>query len=311
VQDVVAANGLRHMSFLYQSMADYRATVGNFMRNGLARREPVLLAAPNPSVVMPDWPAGRSALVTVTDMTELGRNPARIIPALRSFVERHVGRRVRIVAETVWPGRSPAEMGEAARYDALVDLALADLPATMICPFAAASLPPPALSEAARAHPWLLQQDAVVPNSQYSAESTTPEAMGMPMPEVPAGADVVRYSTDLRPVRAMVTMACQRAGLSAMRATDMTLAISELAANTLRHTSAGGIAQTWECDGELLCQISDGGHITDPLAGIRRRAGDQPGGQGLWLVHQLCDLVELRTSVAGTVIRLHMEIRRG
>ena len=110
------------MSFLYQSAADYRATLGNFIRTGLARREPVLLAAPHPSAVLPDWPAGRSALVTVTDMTELGRNPARIIPALRSFVDRHVGRRVRIVAESVWPGRSQAEMCEAARYDALVDL---------------------------------------------------------------------------------------------------------------------------------------------------------------------------------------------
>jgi anti-sigma regulatory factor (Ser/Thr protein kinase) len=30
------------------------------------------------------------------------------------------------------------------------------------------------------------------------------------------------------------------------------------------------------------------------------------GGRGLWLVNQLCDLVQLRSSAAGGVVRLHM-----
>ena len=32
------------------------------------------------------------------------------------------------------------------------------------------------------------------------------------------------------------------------------------------------------------------------------------GGKGLWLVNQLCDLVQARTSHAGTVARLHMRL---
>ena len=79
--DVAATEGLRHVSFFYQSIADYRTALGRFVCAGVARREPVLLAVPQLSVVLPDLPARSSALVTVTDMAELGGNPARILAA--------------------------------------------------------------------------------------------------------------------------------------------------------------------------------------------------------------------------------------
>ena len=30
------------------------------------------------------------------------------------------------------------------------------------------------------------------------------------------------------------------------------------------------------------------------------------GGSGMWVVHQVCDLVELRTGPLGTTVRLHL-----
>jgi len=87
------------------------------------------------------------------------------------------------------------------------------------------------------------------------------------------------------------------------------LAASEVAANTLRHTKAGGTVHLWHDEDEILCLIQDGGVIADRLAGYRVPAGDLPGGQGLWLVNQVCDLVELRTSTDGTTICLHMRLR--
>ena len=129
------------------------------------------------------------------------------------------------------------------------------------------------------------------------------------LPPPPAGAERIEYLSDLRSLRAMIATAAQRAGLAAERVTDLTIAAGEVAANTLRHTAAGGTAMTWQVDGEMLCEISDSGHISDPLAGLRRPSLDEPGGQGLWLVNQVCDLVELRSSAAGTTVRLHMRVR--
>ena len=33
------------------------------------------------------------------------------------------------------------------------------------------------------------------------------------------------------------------------------------------------------------------------------------GGKGLWLVNQVCDLVEMRSTTDGTTICLHMKLR--
>jgi hypothetical protein len=55
----------------------------------------------------------------------------------------------------------------------------------------------------------------------------------------------------------------------------------------------------------VICRVEDAGQIHDPLAGRHSPAVDGEGGMGLWTVNQLCDLVELRTSAAGTTIRVH------
>ena len=55
----------------------------------------------------------------------------------------------------------------------------------------------------------------------------------------------------------------------------------------------------------------DAGYLEDPLAGRTMPTARQVGGRGLWLVHQLCDLVEIRsTPHEGTTIRLHTELPR-
>jgi hypothetical protein len=86
--------------------------------------------------------------------------------------------------------------------------------------------------------------------------------------------------------------------------------VSELTANTYRHSSADGLLSIWAAAGEVICQIEDSGHITDPLVGRHHPAPDAGGGHGMWVIHQVCDLVELRTGTAGTVIRLHMSCNR-
>jgi anti-sigma regulatory factor (Ser/Thr protein kinase) len=85
------------------------------------------------------------------------------------------------------------------------------------------------------------------------------------------------------------------------------MAVAELAANTLAHTSGPGTLTLWAVDDEVICQVQDQGQITDPLAGRLRPAPDAPGGgRGLWVVHQVCDQVEIRSGRAGTTVRLHM-----
>lgn len=58
----------------------------------------------------------------------------------------------------------------------------------------------------------------------------------------------------------------------------------------------------------MVVEVCDVGYIDDPLVG--RRAPDPEGedGRGVWLMHQLSDLLELRSSPGGTTVRIHKRL---
>ena len=117
------------------------------------------------------------------------------------------------------------------------------------------------------------------------------------------------YRSDLSQVRALVLRQARQAGLTEGRANDLVLAVSEVAANTLRHTRSPGILAIWHDEDEVVCEVRDEGTITDPLVGRRKPPPGASGGHGLWLVRQVCDLVELTSDASGTTIRMHMALR--
>ncbi|MGH3250003.1 MAG: ATP-binding protein [Trebonia sp.] len=117
------------------------------------------------------------------------------------------------------------------------------------------------------------------------------------------------YRSDLSQVRALVLHHARQAGLTEGRANDLVLAVSEVAANTLRHTRSPGTLAIWHDEDEVVCEVHDEGTITDPFAGTSKPAPGASGGHGLWLVRQVCDLVELTSDANGTTVRMHMALR--
>ena len=116
------------------------------------------------------------------------------------------------------------------------------------------------------------------------------------------------YTTNLSEVRALAESEARGFGLPEDRITDFVIAVAEVAGNTVRHARSTGSMEIWLDGGELVCEIRDAGVITDPLAGSRPPPPEANGGHGLWLVHQICDRVELHSDETGTVIRLHMSL---
>jgi anti-sigma regulatory factor (Ser/Thr protein kinase) len=114
------------------------------------------------------------------------------------------------------------------------------------------------------------------------------------------------FDLDLAPVRELVRARARSARLAAHRVVDLVLAVGEATANTVRHAGGRGTLRIWQDDTEIVCEVSDGGHMKNPRAGeLRPKAGTR-GGQGLWIIHQACDRVEVRSGDAGTVVRRHM-----
>jgi anti-sigma regulatory factor (Ser/Thr protein kinase) len=241
-------------------------------------------------------------------MAELGRNPARIIPEVLAFAESHPGQDVCCVGEPIWPGRTTEEIEEAVRHEALVNLAFRDTPVTFLCPYDSARLPRWVVANAAMTHPSVVTDQGEAVSAGYLSPPGLPPRCDRALPLAPAHAEALDYRNDLGAVRSFVASRAEQAGLASSRISDLVLAVSELAANTVRHTLGDGTVQIWHTRHKVICQVVDRGHITDPLAWHRARSERVLGGKGLWLwlVNQLCDLVQARTGQAGTVARLHM-----
>ena len=306
-----AGPGLSHHALLYHHRREYLTCIVSVVRAGLAAGEPVLIAVPGDrGRLVREHLNADSSRVARADMAETGRNPARIIGQIAAFADRHAGRRIRVIQEPAWPGRTPAELHEVTRHEALLNLALAGGDVSILCLFDAGRLDGPVIGGAQRTHPAVIANGRLQPSASFAGGERVPPEYDRPLPAPPAGAKTLSYRAELRPVRQLVEGYADRCGLSGDRAASLVLAASELAANTLRHTSTEGTMHIWHSGREVLCQVRDQGWITDPLAGLRKRPADLPG-HGLWVVNQVCDLVEMRTGPAGTTIRLHMLLTPG
>jgi anti-sigma regulatory factor (Ser/Thr protein kinase) len=303
------AQSAAHTALLYVSTDEFVAGALGFLDAGLDKDEPVLVSAPGPEIsLLRAHMNGRARRVDWTDISQIGANPGRIIPHMHAFASAHAGRPVRCVQGLVWTARTAAEQSEAIRHEALINLAFAATPVRILCTYDSVRLPPGIIRSALTAHPSLLRDGRAAPSSGYDARTLFPDEHNRPLPRPPAGARTLAYRADLASPRAYAARYASSVGLSPTRVFDLVLAVGELAANTFRHTSAGGVLAIWSTGNELLCQVQDSGHITDPLAGRRRPDANASGGHGLWIVNQLCDLVELRSGPDGTVIRLHMRL---
>ena len=136
-----------------------------------------------------------------------------------------------------------------------------------------------------------------------------PEVAGGPgsAPGTPPGlVESYPFHLDLAPLREIVRARARGAGLPPHRVVDLVLAVGEATANTVRHAGGAGTLRIWQDETEIVCEVRDGGSMKDPQAGRRPPAAGTRGGQGLWIIHQACDQVEVTSGDAGTVLRMHM-----
>jgi anti-sigma regulatory factor (Ser/Thr protein kinase) len=298
-----------HPGLLYRTRDEYRDGTLAFARAALAAGEPLLVAVPSGNLQLIRDGLGRDARrVQFADMTRAGRNPGRIIPkVLLPFANRHPDRRVSIIGEPIWPGRTGLEYPACVTHEALINAAFAGRDAAILCPYDVSGLPARAVADARLTHPVLIEAGIRRPSPAYADPVATAARFNLPLPAPPPSAARLIYRTaeQLAQVRRFVTDRAA-AALPADRATAAAAAVNELGANSIVHAGGGGEVAIWTEPTELVCQVSDAGHITDPLAGRLPAPPRQPWGRGLVLVNDICDLVRIHTRPGRTTIRLHL-----
>lgn len=303
-----------HEAFFYSGLTEFLDGACGFVRDGLERNEAVLVATGGERLAGLRSLVGDEPDVALVDMAELGANPARIIPAWQDFLDANVAsnRKVRGIGEPIWSGRTDAELAECHQHESLLNLAFGGGPPwRLLCPYDVTALPEPVLDEARDNHPWLLTQRGWETSATYRPERAQRALRARPLPPPAEPPVEMPFSPgDLPSVRRLVERSGAECGLSRDRCDDLVLCVDEVATNSLVHGGGLGVLRVWREPASLVCEVSDTGTVTDQLAGRRVPGLDGEHGRGLWLANHLCDLVQLRSTPAGTTIRLHMSLER-
>ena len=300
-----------HPALFYRDTQEYLAGTAAFVREGLAAGEPVAVAVPGPNLALLCGALGADVgRVRLMDMAHEGRNPGRIIPGvLNAFVTSHPGRRVRIIGEPIWAGRSPAEYPACAQHEALINDSFTGRRVTILCPYDAARLDEHVLADAARTHPVLVDDNGTR-DSRWFAPAAVVTDYNTPLPPPSHAQTLAVTITGLADLRRRIAAFGHRRGLTSDRTQDLVLAVTELATNSIEHALSTATVLLGGTDDDVVCQVRDTGHIADPLAGRRPATVDQHRGRGLLMVNQLADLVRVHTTAAGTTVEVHFTAGR-
>lgn len=300
--------GFQHETVFYREADDLVHSLLPYVHGGLDRDEAVVMVAPPARLdLLHDALADDAPDVEFLDMTDVGANPARIIAAWQDVLARHLaaGRGVRGIGEPAYAGRRPAELLECHLHELLLDRAFDGGPGwRLLCPYDERRLPAEVCRASAALHPLQLTADgSAAPSGGTAPDVRAAFAAALPRPT--EGVIRGRYADgDVHAVRRTVASFARTSGATEEQAEALELAASELATNSLRHGGGAGTVAMWLQPDALIVEFTDRGHITEPLTGRFVPAPDQFGGRGLYLVNQLCDLVQVRSSPAGTTVRL-------
>ncbi len=307
--DVGERNGFSHQAFFYAGDDEFVLGAMAFLRASIVASEPVLVVVSARKIdLLREQLGAHHEAVTFADMDQVGTNPARIIPAWAEFANEHGDRPLRGIGEPIWAERGADELEECQRHEGLLNIAFADsVDFTLMCPYDTTTLPDDVIDQARRTHPWLRRGTTCHASDSYPAMSEFCAPSSQPLPEPPPSCVV--FAFEMRLLGRVRSLVCQEAldsGFSPVRVADAVISVNELTSNSIRHAGGSGVLRIWRSGDSLVCEVSDVGFLDTPLAGRVRPTTCSAGGRGLWIVNQLCELVQVRSSPAGTMVRVHM-----
>jgi len=300
-----SGSNLVHQAFLYGSTEEFVAAMSPFVREALERGETVFAATKPANIDALREELGADAEhVEFEDTCEWLTRPYDRLQAFRAMVDAlPSGTALRAMGEPVW-NVSSAAIRQWARYESLVNLALADAPMRFVCLYDSADLADRILDYALRTHPGRF----VVGGDLASPAFESPErfSVGAPLDPPPASEELEFEPGDFRHVLAEHTLGL---GLPPDRVADFVLAAHEIETNATRHGREPVRVHVWRTDSEIVCRVADvGPGIHDPLAGWVPPSAVATGGWGLPIARQLSDAVEISRQNGETIVSVHLSL---
>jgi anti-sigma regulatory factor (Ser/Thr protein kinase) len=303
-------NGFVHQALIYGSDQEFIDVALPFVEQGLDSSEPTLVAVQARHIENLRAALGPiSGELTLVPTEEWYVTSARTRDKFaRWAVERaEDGGRVRLMGEPPWAVGHEPRVRDWARHEAVVNVAFASLPVTLICPYDAQVLPQEVLDHARETHPEIVSAAGVLPSLSYEnprdfcerLDSTVEVQSREPSVEMMFGLE------DLPSVRRLIGSFAIDAGFSGPRTEEIVLAVNEIATNALLHGEPPATVRAWNAEDEIILEVVDAGEgIPDALAGQLPPPVQGLGGRGLWLARLLCDAVEI-CNAGGCSVTVH------
>ncbi len=299
------SDSFRHEALPYPGTEHFVSSAVALVREGLENDERIVVLARAAKLDdLQDALGPDGAEVTFVASDQHARNPARIAMILDNFRYGSGDRHSRGINDS-FPGRSPAARAEAVFADHLLNaVPLRSWTMSLICLFDNSALDDSGQHSIRQGHGVVRGSDT---NSDYDPDLAQQLYATALDPAPPSAARLVVTPGDLTTARSFVRDEVAAYGLAADRVDDLVLAVNEIVTNSLRHGGGTAYLAVWAEDGAALCEVRDRGHVKDPLTGRFAPAPSSTGGRGVWMANSLCDLVQLRSSPAGTVVRLQVD----
>jgi anti-sigma regulatory factor (Ser/Thr protein kinase) len=304
--------GARHRALIYEDPGCFVDAIARFVLDGLRDDDRVLVAVtPEKFGWLRDALGDDAAAVGFTDSGALYERHGPMFATVVNYLSRHgsPGRgRVRIVAEQALAWRTPVDVRAYMRYEAAANVMYRRFAASVLCPYDASRLPELVVLDALRTHPEVLDGERPRRNEAFVDPRVFVRGQ-INVVAAPRGspAIVLERLENVASARRRVAEFAEAAGLPGPKIEELTVAVSEVATNALIHGRAPRCLWIYRRDGALVCHVADGGRgLPDPLVGYLVPDLDADGGRGLWLAHQLCDVVETAGDETGTHVYLQM-----
>jgi anti-sigma regulatory factor (Ser/Thr protein kinase) len=301
-------SGFSHEAFFHRGEVEFLDGVLGFVREGLADGDLVVVAEPPERAALLRTVLGDDAAeVQFLDPAQDGGRPGRLLASWAAALEeaRLLGRGLRGVGEPDRETCRPEVLDELHLHELLVGRAFGAGPSwRLLCPYDTGRLPTPVIDRALQSHrEW--SSPAARGRTGSDVDEALAEALAAPLRAPSAPVLRGRFGrADLPAVRHTVASWARRCGLAEDQVEVLELAAGELAVNSVVHGGGGGSLALWEAADAAVLEVSDAGRLADPLAGRLPPRPDDEGCSGLYLLQQLCDLVQVRSGATGTTVRV-------
>jgi anti-sigma regulatory factor (Ser/Thr protein kinase) len=307
----------RHEALIYGSDEELATAVVPFLRAGLAAGEPTLVvASPGHTALLRAAMPEAGEVVFLEGAASYPR-PSGTISAYREMLSGYVAAgasRIRIAGEL------PRALFGAtwwwwSRYEAAINHVYADFPLWNVCAYDTRTTPRHVLDDVRATHPLLVtaggghrRNECYRPRDEFlSGHAVTPDPLEATPP-------VIELAGEPAVTARHAVWDAEHAGLlpAAVDTEAVVLVVNEAVTNGIRHGQGPVRLRLWAGPERVALAVSDHGTgPPDPLAGLlptsHPLAGEpsahSPGGQGLWVIHELSELVTLDTAAGGYTLR--------